>query len=50
LLHHLAGVLPLATGLSRSGLTISVAAALPRTLVGTEPGSPERPPKLPLSI
>jgi hypothetical protein len=48
--HHLAGVLPLATGVSRSSLTIPVAAALPRALVGTEPRSPERPPKLLLSI
>jgi len=46
LLHHLAGVLPLATEPSRSGLTIPVTAALPGVLLGTEPGSPERPPKL----
>jgi hypothetical protein len=48
--HHLAGVIPLATGISRSGLTMPVAPGLPRELVGTNPGSPERPPKLPLSI
>jgi hypothetical protein len=48
--HHLAGVVPLATCISRSGLTTLVAPALPRALVGTNPGSPERPPKLPLSI
>jgi hypothetical protein len=48
--NHLAGVLPLATGVSLGGLTIQVAAAPPRALDGTEPGSPERPPKRPLSI
>jgi len=48
--HHLAGVLPIASSASRNGLTVAVAAILPRSLAGTEPGSPERPPKLPLSI
>ncbi len=48
--HHLAGVVPLASSASRSSLTVPIAAVPPRLLVGTEPGSPERPPKLPLSI
>src|SRR5215475_2746271 len=48
--HHLAGVLTIASSASLSDLTIPVAAVPPRSLVGTEPGSLERPPKLPLSI
>jgi len=48
--HHLAGVVPIATSPSRSGLTAPIAAVSPRSLVGTEPRSLERPPKLPLSI
>lgn len=48
--HHLAGVIPIASSASRSGLTLPVAAVLSRSIVGTEPDSLERPPKLPLSI
>jgi len=48
--HHLAGVLTTATAAARSGLTASVVVAPPRSLLGTDPGTLERPPKLPSSI
>ena len=48
--HHLAGVAPIASSASVSGLTAQVTAVPPRPLVSTRPGPPERPPKLPLSI
>ena len=48
--HHLAGVLSIASSASRSDLTVSIAAVPLRPLLGIEPGSPERPPKFPLSI
>jgi hypothetical protein len=48
--HHLAGVLTVAGGATRSGLTVSLVAMPPPSLVGTDPGMLERPPKLPLSI
>lgn len=50
LYHHMAGVLSIASSVSRNDLTVSVAAVPPRSLVGIEPCSLERPPKLPLSI
>jgi hypothetical protein len=49
--HHLAGITPHAVGAKASGLLIAPAIAVPpRSLVGADPGLPERPPKLPLSI
>jgi hypothetical protein len=48
--HHLAGVVPVTSRTSVSGLTAEVTAVPPRPLVSTRPGPPERPPKLPLSI
>ena len=48
--HHFAGVVPIAGGATRSGLTAQVAAVPPQPLVSTRTGPPERPPKLPLSI
>lgn len=44
--HHLAGVIPMATGPGQSGLTLSVVAMSPRSLTGTDPSRLERPPKL----
>lgn len=50
-LHHLAGVLPAASPAIRSGLTASVAMApLRSALAGIDPGTLERPPKLPLPV
>jgi hypothetical protein len=48
--HHLAGVLPIASNASQSDLTASIVAVPRRSLVGTDPGMLERPPKLTLSI
>ncbi|HKD27011.1 MAG TPA: hypothetical protein VKC66_14065 [Xanthobacteraceae bacterium] len=48
--HHLAGVLSIAVTVSRSDLIVTIVAVSPQSLVGTEPRSPERPPKHPLSI
>lgn len=48
--NHLAGVLPFAGGASRNDLTAAVIAAPSRSLSSTDPGTLERPPKLPLSI
>jgi len=48
--HHLAGVVPIASGASQRGLTESLVKASLRAFVGTNPGTPERPPKLLLSI
>jgi hypothetical protein len=48
--HHLAGVIPLATGGAQHGLTLSVVAVPPRSLIGIAPKRLERPPKLQLSI
>ena len=48
--HHLAGVVPIASGASQRGLTVSLVKASLRAFVGTNPDTPERPPKLPLSI
>src|SRR5215470_9008762 len=48
--HHLTGVLPIASSTSRNDLTIPVAPVRSQSIVGTEPESLERPPKLPLSM
>ena len=48
--HHLAGVIPMATGPGQSGLTLSVVAMSPPSLIGTHPSRLERPPKLQLLI
>jgi hypothetical protein len=48
--HHLAGVMPITSGISQHDLRMSVVRVPPRSFVGTDPGTPERPPKLPLSI
>jgi hypothetical protein len=48
--HHLAGVVPIASGASRSSSTVPIVALPPRSLVGTDPSKLERPPKLPLSV
>lgn len=48
--HHLAGVVPIANTGRERALTMSLVEAVPLSLVGTNPGTPERPPKLLLSI
>jgi len=48
--HHLSGVVAVASCVNHRGLTISRIEVPLRSLVGTDPGTPERPPKLPLSI
>jgi Protein of unknown function (DUF2946) len=48
--HHLAGVIPMATGGAQRGLTLSIVAVPPRSLTGIDPRRLERPPKLQLSI
>jgi len=48
--HHLAGVIPIASGAGELGLALSIAVAPPRSLTGADPDTLERPPKLPLSI
>lgn len=48
--HHLAGVIPMAIGAAQRGLTLSILAVPPRSLIGLDPKRLERPPKLLLSI
>jgi hypothetical protein len=48
--HHLAGVMPIASGTSGTSSTVPIVALSPRSLVGIHPGKLERPPKLPLSL
>jgi Protein of unknown function (DUF2946) len=48
--HHLAGVVPIASRAGRSVLRVSIVALPRRSLIGTDPGTLERPPKLPSSI
>jgi hypothetical protein len=48
--NHLAGVLPVAGGASRTSLTPAIIAVPSPSLSGTDPGALERPPKLPLPI
>jgi hypothetical protein len=48
--HHLAGVLPVPRGAGPCGLRVSIVALAPRSLFGTDPGTLDRPPKLPSSI
>jgi hypothetical protein len=48
--HHLAGVLPIASSAARSGLTAPVITPAPLSLAATDPGTLERPPKLPSSL
>jgi len=48
--NHLAGVVSIASTLTQRGFTASRVEARPRSLVGTDPGALERPPKLRLSI
>jgi len=48
--HHLTGVVPIASALTRRGSTAPRVEAPPRSLVGTDHGTLERPPKLRLSI
>jgi hypothetical protein len=48
--HHLAGVIPIASVASRRGATLSLVVAPRRSLTGTDPGTLERPPKLPLAV
>ena len=48
--HHLAGVFPNVSSASQSGLTMPIVPIALRSLVGTDLGLLERPPKLPLSI
>lgn len=44
--HHLAGVVPLAAGTIPRSLTMPLIEAPLRSLIGTSPITPERPPKL----
>jgi hypothetical protein len=49
--HHLAGVLPYAAGASGRDLVVAaIVSPLPATFVPSDPGLPERPPKLPSTI
>jgi hypothetical protein len=49
--HHLAGVLPNAAGANVNGISMMAFVSLPpRALVPADPGLPERPPKLQMSI
>ena len=48
--HHLAGVIPMATGPGQSGLALSIVAVPLRSLIGADPSRLERPPKLRLLI
>jgi hypothetical protein len=49
--HHLAGVLPNAAGADVNGIWITALVSLPpRALLPADPGLPERPPKLQMSI
>jgi ABC-type nickel/cobalt efflux system permease component RcnA len=48
--HHLAGVMPIASGANVSSSTITIVVLPPRSLVGIDPSKLERPPKLPLSV
>jgi hypothetical protein len=48
--NHLAGVLPVARGPSRSSVTAAIIVVPSPSLVSTDPGALERPPKLPLPI
>jgi hypothetical protein len=48
--HHLAGVIPIASSAKQRGLTVPIAAVPLHPLVGADPSTLERPPKLPLSI
>jgi len=44
--HHLAGVIPMAASVAQRGLTLSIVAVPPRSLVRIDPKRLERPPKL----
>jgi hypothetical protein len=49
--HHLAGVIPIASLASHRSTTLSIVVApRRRSLTGTDPGTLERPPKLPLAV
>jgi hypothetical protein len=48
--HHLAGVVPIASGASSISSTALIAAPSSRSFAGIDPSKVERPPKLPLSI
>jgi hypothetical protein len=48
--HHMAGVIPTATGPGQSGIALSVVPVPPRSLIGTDSSRLERPPKLRLLI
>jgi hypothetical protein len=48
--HHLAGVVPIASGARQHALMVSLVESPLPSLVGTDPGTPKRPPKLPSSI
>jgi hypothetical protein len=48
--HHLAGVMPTASGASGSSSPVPIIALPPCSLVGIDPSKLERPPKLPLSV
>jgi hypothetical protein len=48
--HHLAGVVPIASGASRISSKTLIVIPPPRSFAGIDPSKVERPPKLPLSI
>jgi hypothetical protein len=48
--HHLAAVIPMGSSPGQSGLTLSIVAVSPRSLIGADPSRLERPPKLRLLI